>query len=558
MDDKTVNFYNHNASYLTERYNSVESPYAALFPVLFKEGDRILDIGCGSGRDLGILLERGCDAYGMEPSDSLWGEAVKCQPLLQDRIFKGALPLEESPFADPFDHILLSAVIMHIPDNELFESVYSLRSLLKEGGLAIISHCPIKDVPLIDDRDEEGRLFILRSSEQIQLLFEELGFRLKDLYHTEDKLRRAGISWDTLVFEFRGETCSDSVDRIESIINNDRKTATYKLALLRALCEIAQKDPHQAHWTSKGRVKVPLEAISNKWIEYYLPMMGHDTFVPNNRGERSDSNKPVAFRNLLSDLGAYYPSTPQGLAQFLDDRDRNRFSAEREILYREAVKKIGNTIKKGPITYTSGETFFYDPADKTVIMEGGLWRELVLLGHWIGDSLILKWAQLIHGFSLSTIEFPMNQALSLLLMEPESERRMGPARRTYEAQSDLVCVWSEKELTKKNLAIDHAIPFSIRHDNSLWNLLPSDRKVNLDKSDKLPSHGLIQKRRSAIIYNWQLLYKSDEKDLFTSESCRFLGVPELSVKSWEIDLFNRFFETVEMTASRRGIERWEG
>jgi len=283
-------------------------------------------------------------------------------------------------------------------------------------------------------------------------------------------------------------------------------------------------------------------------------MMINEVFVPNNRGEKADSQKPIAFRKLLTQLSESYKHE-EGLAQFIDDRERHKFTAANEVLYNETLIKINHTIERGPIKYTSGNIFEYDRFDKTVVMEGALWREMVLLGHWIEDSLILKWANLINSFSKSTLEFPVNQALNIMLKKPEMERRMGPARKTYEVQKELYCVWSNKPVSKKNLAIDHAIPFSIRHDNSLWNLLPSKSSVNRNKSDKLPEGSLLNRQKDAIIHNWQLLY-SFQKDMFAAETSRFLGVPELPVKSWEIDLFNHFFETIEYTAHRRGVERW--
>lgn len=554
MDKKTALYYENHASELIERYNSAESPLATLAPVLFEQGESILDVGCGSGRDVSLLIDIGYDAYGAEPCDSLRELSIESNPKLKGRIHKSALPHLQDDLQGEYDNVILSAVIMHIPDSELFESAYSLRSMLKKGGLLVISHCTSRDGALTENRDDKGRLFVLRSSEQIQLLFEGLGFVKRHCFKSSDNLNRPDIEWETLVLEYSGALRSESVDRIEHVINSDRKTATYKLALLRALCDIAQNTPHCASWTANGRVKVPIKYISNKWIEYYLPMMANEVFVPNNRGERADSQKPIAFRKLLTELSDSY-SHSEGLAQFIDDRERSRFTEANKTLYDKTIKKINDTIVAGPIRYTSGQIFDFDRTDRTVVMEGALWREMVLLGHWIEDSLILKWANLINTFSKTTVEFPVNMALDIMLKKPEMERRMGPARKTYETQEKLFCVWSNEPVSKKNLAIDHAIPFSIRHDNSLWNLLPSDSKVNLDKSDKLPEESLIMRRKDAIIYNWQLLYFS-QKEMFSSETSRFIGVPELPAKSWEIDLFNRFFETIEYTAHRRGVERW--
>ena len=554
MDDKTVQYYDNHAPELVKRYNSAESPLSSLAPILFKQGEKLLDTGCGSGRDISLLLDLGYDAYGAEPSDSLRTLAIEANPKLKDRIFKSALPHLQDDLNDTYDHVILSAVIMHIPDSKLFESAYSLRSVLKEGGMLVISHCTSREAPLNDNRDDKGRLFMLRSSEQIQLLFEGLGFVKRHCFKSSDKLNRSGVEWETLVLEYTGDLRSESVDRIEHIINTDRKTATYKLALLRSLCEIAQTSPHCAGWTTDGKVKVPIKYISDKWIEYYLPMMTSDVFVPNNRGEKSDSSKPIAFRKLLTELSKSYNHS-EGLAQFIDDRARNKFTTGNKVLYKKTISEINKAIKNGPVVHTSGNIFSYAKADKTIVMEGALWREMVLLGHWIEDSLILKWANLINTFSKSTVEFPVNQALAIMLKQPDMERRIGPARKAYETQDKLTCVWSNKSVTKKNLAIDHAIPFSLRHDNSLWNLLPSDRAVNLNKSDMLPEEPLLLRQKDAIIYNWQLLYSS-QPDLFSSETCRFMGINKLPEKSWETNLFNRFFETIEYTAYRRGVERW--
>jgi SAM-dependent methyltransferase len=556
LDQPTLEFYNKNASEIAKRYNSVESPLHSLLPLFFKQNQRILDVGCGSGRDVAMMLNMGFDAFGIEPCAGLREQAAKHFPELKGRIFPGSLPQLSSNLPGPFDHIVMSAVIMHIPDNLLLESALKLRSILNPGGLLVISHCPKRDVGLLDNREDNGRLFILRNSAQLQLLFEELGFQKRHLFSNNDKMDRSGVEWETLVMEYEGSVQSESVDRIDSIINQDRKTASYKLALLRALCDLAQLDAHRAQWTTQGQVKVSIDDISQKWMEYYLPLMGHDTFVPNNRGETITARQPLAFRKDLTELSRLYPSNPQGLAQFIEDRDRNRFSEEAAIIYQRALGKIRTAIKNGPVVYSSGNSFEYDKTDKTVVMDGALWREMVLLGHWIEDSLKLKWAQLIHEFSLSTREFSVLQALELLMMTPDFERRVGPAKIVYKSQSDLTCLWSGKRLTEKTLAIDHAIPFSLRHDNSLWNLVPAHKKVNLEKSDKLPTSRLIQKRKDGLIYNWQILY-AQQKELFNTAACRFLGMKKLPVKSWETDLFRCFYETIEVTASRRGVERWE-
>lgn len=97
----------------------------------------------------------------------------------------------------------------------------------------------IRSLPSQGNRDEHGRLIRERVPEGIQLLFERLGFRLLARHENDDALGYP-IKWFSLVMQKAGQGNSRSVDEIETIISRDKKDATYKLALLRALCD---KDP---------------------------------------------------------------------------------------------------------------------------------------------------------------------------------------------------------------------------------------------------------------------------------------------------------------------------
>lgn len=216
MDQPTLDYYNENAFDLVKQYNSIESPLSLLLPVLFPKGRRVLDVGCGSGRDMAHMMQLGLDVYGVEPGNELIKQAVNRFPQLNDRIFLGGLPRLPENLPCCYDGIILSAVIMHIPENILFDSAFALKKLLNPKGLLVISHCPRRDVELIDNRGADGRLFVLRSSQRIQLLFEELGFQKRHLFSNNDKLGREGIEWETLVLEYSGKAQTDSVDRIGS------------------------------------------------------------------------------------------------------------------------------------------------------------------------------------------------------------------------------------------------------------------------------------------------------------------------------------------------------
>ncbi len=149
---------------------------------------------------------------------------------------------------------------MRVPDSDLFDAAWQIRRLVAQGGVLVLSSS-VGRQGLASDGGAAGRLFRERSAEELRVLFERLGFRFVAGYHTPDGLGRS-VSWATLVFHAEGGGAARSVDQIETIISRDKKDATYKLALLRALCEIAQTGQPAARWYTDGRVGIPLALVA--------------------------------------------------------------------------------------------------------------------------------------------------------------------------------------------------------------------------------------------------------------------------------------------------------
>lgn len=66
MDVATINYYSLNAKDVAERYESVVSSLSKSFKDAFKPRSKLVDIGCGSGRDLALLASLGHDCYGID------------------------------------------------------------------------------------------------------------------------------------------------------------------------------------------------------------------------------------------------------------------------------------------------------------------------------------------------------------------------------------------------------------------------------------------------------------------------------------------------------------
>jgi 5-methylcytosine-specific restriction endonuclease McrA len=445
---------------------------------------------------------------------------------------------------------------MHIPDKDLFQSAYAIRNLLKINGKLVISN-PLQreDLKEDSDRDSSGRLMILRTPSRIKLLFERLGFEVTSTWESADALGRSGVQWCTIVFTYMGTSMSESVDKIESIINQDRKTATYKLALLKALCDIAQLETQTVNWDGEGNVHVPVNSVVRKWIEYYWPIVSSFHFIPQIWGEHKNSEKPIAFRKSLSKLADIYGNLG-GLNQFIFDFRKNEIHPDAVPIVKNVKQKIRNAIIQGPVKYAGGgsnENKPFNYNNQCIVFDAAIWRELVLLGHWIKDSISMRWAELTKALSNQTLQ--INDIFHLFIFRTGEDRNVTAARKLYSEKSNLECVWSGKTITS-NFHVDHAIPFTLRHDNSLWNLFPVHPKLNNQKSDKLPSQQLIERKKDNLIFYWEIL-NNDLHDIFKSDFIRFTGNKKMLKQNWQNELFWSFTEAVETTAARRGVERWE-
>ncbi len=551
MDVRTLEYYDRQAAETAAKYRAVDqSAWRRHFQEAFPAGGRVLDVGAGSGRDLAQLLALGFDAYGAEPAEGMRAEALRAFPQLEGRILPFGLPLpEDADTGGPFDGVVCSAVLMHVPEAELFDAAFSFKRVLRERGKLWISVPGPRPGLNSENRDETGRLFKPLHPEYLVLLFERLGFQLLRRWEEADRLGRPGIQWNSFLFDLdsaRGRP----LDRIEGVLNRDRKTATYKLALFRALSELGTLQHHQAEWLPGGEVALPLRLIAEKWFRYYWPIFEAAEFIPQNNGEQPVCAKPVAFRKRHMEIVEAYRSRG-GLSQFLIDEVSGQLPEKVRRQYRETLRCIDATIKEGPVVYASGSMFRYDKARRAVVIEAGAWREFCQLGHWIEPAVVLRWAEETNRMSDGRVT--VAEVLNRLVLNPTEERNVGEAKGVFDAMAEKRCVWSDKAL-RAGFAVDHVIPFSLWHCNDLWNLLPCDARVNGTKSDKLPERGLIFQRKDTIVLYWEKVRQRHERR-FDRELVNFTG-EDRAAGNWQNAAFHRLVEAVEVTAIQRGAERW--
>ncbi len=555
MDRQTIEFYNRTAPETVVRYAQGQSAVTELFSVAFAPGSRVLDLGCGSGRDLNALCQAGYAGLGVDASAEMLSEARQLFPALANRITQDELPQLTTVADQGFDGVLCSAVLMHLPGEWLFDTVYNIRRILKPGGRLLIS-TPLEG-PATDaesHRDESGRLFNGVTPENFQFLFEKIGFRQVGRWDTEDQLGRANRRWATQLFVLENHG-SRSLDKIEAILNRDKKDATYKPALFRALAELATTSYHSARWLPGGSVAMSLDLIADKWLEYYWPLMESELFIPQKRGEKPLCQKPVAFRTTLERLINLYKPMG-GLSGFTIAYRSNTVPKDALLILQQLKSTLRCTIKDGPLYYSGGggsHTFSYDKQSRSIVMTADLWRELSIMGTWIADATLLRWAELTAEISQGALK--PSQVVDCLLQTAIPERDVSAARKLYEELREKVCVWTGKQL-KVEFDVDHAIPFALWKNNDLWNLLPAHPATNNQKRDCLPTRNLLGKRKECIIDYWTIM-RARNPHRFDFETGKLAGAEVTLGRNWENRLFNVVTEAIEVTAIQRGADRWE-
>ncbi|MEA3398800.1 MAG: class I SAM-dependent methyltransferase, partial [Patescibacteria group bacterium] len=103
-----------------------------------KEGDKVLDVGCGNGRLLEAFLGRGISYLGIDKNEKLLSSAKKNYP---DRVFSvgNILTLGEIPQIN-FDHVFSIAVMHHLPGKDLrVQAVKQMKNKINNNGRIIIT-----------------------------------------------------------------------------------------------------------------------------------------------------------------------------------------------------------------------------------------------------------------------------------------------------------------------------------------------------------------------------------------------------------------------------------
>ncbi|MFF8944523.1 class I SAM-dependent methyltransferase [Streptomyces sp. NPDC014864] len=172
-----------------------EDVHGDLLSWLPSAAGRAVDIGAGSGRDAAALAARGYEVVAVEPAPELRRIAQRLHADVAVAWVDDALPALTG-LCGPFDLVLLSAVWMHLDEQERAEGMRRVAELTAPGGCvaASLRHGP----------PPAGRRMFAVSAAETVALAERFGLVAVHRGGGPDRLSRADVHWSTLVFRAQG------------------------------------------------------------------------------------------------------------------------------------------------------------------------------------------------------------------------------------------------------------------------------------------------------------------------------------------------------------------
>lgn len=190
--DKTLEYYNENADkFILGTINADMMTIQKKFISYIPKGGRVLDLGCGSGRDSLFFKGLGYDVTAVDGSTEMCIQAEKNigQPVIN-------MTFDKLEYDSEFDGIWACASLLHVPSGEIEKVLKAIEKALKTGGYF---YCSFKYGDYEGER--EGRYYTDYTEKSIDTLFASRpSLKKVDMWISDDVRPQRSDRWINCVF----------------------------------------------------------------------------------------------------------------------------------------------------------------------------------------------------------------------------------------------------------------------------------------------------------------------------------------------------------------------
>ena len=187
MDKSTIDYYNRNADWYYWTTVGVDmDAFRKKFASYLPGEASVIDMGCGSGRDVMAFSDMGHSAVGLDGAKELL-------KLAEERLGIKTIAADLSDYkaASPYDGIWCCASLIHLNDEEKTRFFRNLDRNLKPGGVIYIS----AKEGIKTGRDSDGVYTCNCTEKELKKHLEDAGCTILETKVTEDAMGRGGVRW---------------------------------------------------------------------------------------------------------------------------------------------------------------------------------------------------------------------------------------------------------------------------------------------------------------------------------------------------------------------------
>ena len=364
----------------------------------------------------------------------------------------------------------------------------------------------------------------------------------------------------------------NALSQINKIIEHDKVSSTYKFALLKSTIDACQRYEHLI--TFEGEMAlIPIGLLVESWIFDYLPFV-FNSLRQQNSGNVLNREIESAYQQLFDTLklSPLLTTWEDAYQTIYKQYSLLQMTSEQSRIMLRLSQAIAKTITTMPMRYSGATDYEIFIPDKKnfgrINITGHFNREFLVntfdtfkiskdhynIFRYMGQSLYgvstiaRRWKEITYKLNNKSLMIDSVDTMIFKTIFTDRDTKVG---RKY-LPEDCECVWTNKPLVNGHYDVDHLLPYSVWLNNDLWNLLPSDPKINNQKSDKIPAPSLIDRQRELIISYWDI-YEKAVPELF-----EYQVRTSLTIKSADKNnLIDSLCKKAEYLIDQRGYDAFE-